>query len=146
MADKQIHELTNVARNGLGSTENVAIDNGNATRRYNLSNLVWRAGQSVTLTNGVQAAGAWVSTTTLRFTVPLCRPVAADAVTVSGSIYIRSSAGYSGALTLGASGQTVTADINPGGVVVSVVFSSAPSYSGSNIPAIVGLTVTLAFS
>ena len=142
----QIHELTTASGAALGASEYAAIDNGTATRKFNLSNLVWRAGQSVTITNGPQAAGAWTNTTTLRFHVPISRPVVASSVAVSGTIYVRSSAGYSGAVNLSSSGMTVTADINAAGVTVTVVYASAPSYSAANVPAVVGLTLTLAFS
>lgn len=67
----QIHELTTAAT--LGSTDYVAVDNGAATRKYNLgAALEYKAGDSI---SGYFYAFGWVTNTgkDLRILIPLSK-------------------------------------------------------------------------
>lgn len=72
----QIHELTTAAT--LDSTDYVAVDNGAATRKYNLGTaLEYKAGDSI---SGYFYAFGWVTNTgkDLRILIPLSKFIRAD--------------------------------------------------------------------
>ena len=143
----QIHELTTVNNAGLGSTEYLATDNTTATRKYNLSDLLIRAGDTLTIGNYAQVGGAWAGNTSLRFTVPVNKIIVADnAAFTSGTIYIKVT-NSSGAVDLTGTGITVTVYIQPVGLTFKVDWSSAPSYAVSNAAASIQLSnVQVTFS
>ena len=143
----QIHDLTNVAAAALGSSEYLAVDNGNATRKINLSDLLIRPGESVTIGNYAQLGGAWASNNSFRFTVPINKIIVASTATfVSGTIYIKVDSS-SGAVDLTDTGITVTVYIQPVGLTFKIDWSTAPSYAVSNAAGSVQLSnVKVSFS
>ena len=111
-----------------------------------LKNSYYSAGDTITIsTSGmVQFAGKWANATSLRFGIPLDKPIkSGTTITVTGSIYA-SAGGSGGSITLG-SGNTVSSEVRGTTLGVMLAFSSSQSIAKANYAAAIqpaGLTIT----
>lgn len=111
-----------------------------------LENSYYKANDSIVLsTSGaVQYAGKWANATSLRFTIPLDKPVASGTtITVTGYIYA-SAGGSGGSITLG-SGNTVSCELRGTALGVLLTFNSSQSMAKPNYACAVqsaGLEIT----
>lgn len=111
-----------------------------------IDQMTYKAGDTVSIaSSGMgQFAGKWATATSLRFGIPLDRPIASGTnVAISGTIYV-SSGGNGGSVTLG-SGNTVSCETNGSVLGVMLTFSSSQSIAHANYAAAIqsaGLTIT----
>lgn len=98
MADVKITELP-VASN-ISDSDELILEQGSGTKRVTRSNLSdkWRAGDVISHTssgnNFMLCDGQLVNSTTVRFTIPLCKPVEATSISFTTlTIYLRTTSG-----------------------------------------------------
>lgn len=102
-------------------------------------------GDTITPQTTLQLAGSFVSSTSLRFSIPLCKSVSnCNGVSVSGGILIRCGGNLTTISDINASGQTGNGIITIAGIDVNIVFDTSPGIA-PHTPLIVqpsGLKIT----
>ena len=83
---------------------------------------------SYTFSNYSIFAGAWTSTTTLRFFIPALPTYTSATPTLTGKVNLYCNGGINSNIELG-TGNTVTVQAQDGGFTVALAFSSAPAYA-----------------
>lgn len=129
---KKTQVLTNIGAVGVISQSLTS-----AQKTQALKNLgAYKAGDSVSLSpNTLQFAGVAQNTSTIRFTIPLTKPIVASNASISGSVGVRCNGSWSDSFDVATATQTCT--VSPCGLVVVLSFSSARSYLTQNHAAIV---------
>lgn len=146
----QIHELTTV--NNVESTDYVAVDNGTATRKYNLGTaLQYKSGD--TISGPFMAFGHCTSSgTMLRLLIPLSKHIksslsitpAITTLQIRGILADMSGGGYAGGnssfpVPATATQRAVNTAYNKQGVVIDITLADSATYGLTNNSPVAGM-------